>query len=297
MEKKSSKWLLGCGIGCGVVILIGAVLSVSGFLFFKNTFKEFDEAIETRLVLEEQFGEPGAFVPSADGAVSVHRMQAFLAVRDSLNPVRQRIEETFTGFATVGHEIEEETSFWGKISKGLKMGSSRIALASRTRDLCPVQSGSPPRVGMRLGEYTYIYVLAYYSYLGHAPDDNPEEYFEDSEQEGTNIHIRHDSNWSDVEQASHRIRRDLITMLRSQLATLPPAGTSDTADTWRVDLAAEIDALTTDKRRVVWQDGLPPPIAASFDPFRERLQNSYSPATNPFELTRNRKEGWSIKGD
>ena len=27
--------------------------------------------------------------------------------------------------------------------------------------------------GMGIGEYTYIYILAYYSWLGHSPDDGP----------------------------------------------------------------------------------------------------------------------------
>ena len=63
-------------------------------------------------------------------------------------------------------------------------------------------------------------------------------------------------------------------------------------------LEREIEAMESDGRRFPWRDGLPDRIIACLRPFRERLEATYSPVTNPFELSRNRKQGsWSIQAD
>ncbi len=49
-------------------------------------------------------------------------------------------------------------------------------------------------------------------------------------------------------------------------------------------VAAELAALDADPGRMPWQDGLPEAFAVGLDPYRDRLEESYSPATNPFEL-------------
>ena len=49
--------------------------------------------------------------------------------------------------------------------------------------------------------------------------------------------------------------------------------------------------MDDDRDRVLWQDALPAQIAASLEPYAERLEATYSPVSNPFELLRNRREG------
>ena len=83
-------------------------------------------------------------------------------------------------------------------------------------------------------------------------------------------------------------------MLRNQLDALP----GETDDAWREGLAGEIEMLERDADRVPWQDGVPDSILASLEPFRERLEAAYNPATNPFELLRNKRRGlWSIQAE
>ena len=80
-------------------------------------------------------------------------------------------------------------------------------------------------------------------------------------------------------------------MLKNQLAQLASGGEagnpgSDTAAgiAWRERLAAEIAALEADERRLPWADGLPEILEASLRPFRDRLETSYSPMINLFEI-------------
>ena len=59
----------------------------------------------------------------------------------------------------------------------------------------------------------------------------------------------------------------------------------------REALANEIAAMEDDRRRLPWQDGLPATLAASLEPHRERLEATYDPVANAFELGRNRRRG------
>ena len=45
-----------------------------------------------------------------------------------------------------------------------------------------------------------------------------------------------------------------------------------------------LKALEANPARIPWEDGLPEEFAVGLEPYRERLEATYSPATNPFEL-------------
>ena len=54
---------------------------------------------------------------------------------------------------------------------------------------------------------------------------------------------------------------------------------------WAEALAAELDAMESDRYRLAWQDGLPEVILSSLRPFRARLEDSYSPLLNTIEIS------------
>jgi hypothetical protein len=47
---------------------------------------------------------------------------------------------------------------------------------------------------------------------------------------------------------------------------------------------SELAAIDADSGRMPWADGLPEVFVVGLDPYRDRLEATYSPATNPFEL-------------
>ena len=47
--------------------------------------------------------------------------------------------------------------------------------------------------------------------------------------------------------------------------------------------------MEADLHRLPWHDGLPEVLEPSLKPFRERLEASYSPMTNMFEISYERK--------
>ncbi len=286
MSEKKTNWLLGCGIGCAVLVILSIGLGLLGARFVRRTTAGFEAAIETRQDLEQRFGEARSFVPAPDGSVAPERMTAFLAVREASAPAREQLAAAWANIPlspSAARELESQ-GFVEKMKSVVEITRSGIGLGAEMGKLYEARNRAMADAGIGLGEYTYVYALAYYAWLGHSPAEGPESAGGEDEAEfGPRM----------GNSSIGRIRGDLLQMLRNQLESLPEGED----ETWRETLAAEIQAVEGDSRRLPWQDGLPPQIAASFEPYREALEASYSPVTNAFELGRNRKRGMSFTAD
>ncbi len=260
-------WLIGCGVGCGVVILLGALLIGGGAYWIRGMVHRFDDATERVDALEERYGPVEDWTPPPRGAVAADRVDAFLAVRDSTAALRARFEATFASF----ERLEEKDRAHQKpdFKDILHAVRGGLGIAPLIGDFLAARAAALEAAGMGLGEYTYIYALAYYGYLDKDPDSGPEH-----------TQVQDEDFDPDVRRRAHRL---LLAMLHNQRAAADAAGL---APSWRDSLDAEIAALEQDRHRVPWQDGLPPAIADSFAPYRERLETTWSEAANVFELGR-----------
>jgi hypothetical protein len=283
-----SKWLLGCGIGCGLVVLIFAMLGVGGFLFFRNTMESFELAGETRDRLDEAHGPAEDFVPWLDGAVPAERVEAFLAVRDSLEESRREFESTLDYLPEAERRMKEEgASTWEKIRMGLRLGQRGLGMGETIGEHFVARNRALLAHGMGVGEYTWLYAVAYYSFLGHSPADAHEKAevrFGGDDDDAEFSWEDDDHDRRELRNRQRRIWRQTLSMLENQLAELDslPRGRVDPA--WRAEVQAEISRMLDEPGRVPWQDDLPPQMAASLEPYRDRLEATYSRVTNPFEL-------------
>lgn len=272
MATKKSTCLVGCGVGCLILLIVAIALGVGGFTWFRGTVRGFEEAVETRQELEERFGEPADFTPAADGAIPADRVEAFLAIREATRESRAGIRGFFEALPLSEDEAREieEQAFFEKMGSVLGITTSAFGLAGDIGDFYQARNAAFAEQEMGLGEYSYIYVLAYYNWLGKSPADGPG----DEDMQG------------EFQESYPRVRRNLISNLENQLAQLREEGAEAEPGGARQLLEAEIAAMRDDRYRVPWEDGLPPAIAASLAPFRERLESTYDPVTNPFELSR-----------
>jgi hypothetical protein len=233
----------------------------------------FDDAQEDRRALAEQFGEDDAFVPAVDGSVAAPRVEAFLAVREALAGVHAEIEAVDREMAELD-EIEEgeQPPLRETLPMVFRLTRSMMGLPwifgeiERTRNRALVENG------MGLGEYSYIFVLAYHDQI---VDPTEEAILFNSSAAGA------------------RVRASLRGMVERQLLV---AESEDLPDEDLVAaLAAELEALDADESRILWQDGLPESIATSFAGFRDRLDATYSTAAAEFELLNSSVEAGGLR--
>lgn len=277
MTSKTSPWVWGCGLGCVGLVVISLLLGGGVYWFFSDTVSGFEEAVNLRVELESEYGKPESFIPEPDGAIPPDRMEVFLRVRELTQERRQEIVSSFEELPMTeeeGRELEQKSglefarSLLGIIGSGVGLGG-RIGrfMEARNRALLESQMG--------LGEYTYIYALAYYSWLKHSPQEGPHS--------RSRVKI-------DVPKIGRDLHRRLVQILQNQLEVI--GSQADPA------LARELEKLRDDRSVIPYAEGLPPKIENSLKPYRERLESTYNPITNQFELSLNTRTGrFSFQSD
>ncbi len=277
-KKKISPWLWGCGIGCGGLVIIAVIVAGGGFMFLRNTFSGFEEAVELRARLEAEHGKVEEYVPPVDGVIPADRIEVFLRVREGSAEPRVTIVDTFRSFPMTEEEARklEEESGLEAARQVLGMVGAGVGLGGRIGELLAARNAALLEHGMGMGEYTYIYVIAYYSWLQHSPQDGPENLSD-------NVKVN-------VGRLDGRVHRRISSILQNQLQAARETGNPA--------LEREVEALEADRRRVPYADGLPPAMQATLEPYRERLEASYEEVTNQFELSLlQRKGNFSIQAE
>ncbi len=266
-------WKKGCLLGCGGMILIVTLLGGAGFFWSKKLLDEFGEAIEVRQELDEQFGSQDAYSPPIH--ISADRMEAFLAVREEL---RHQCAELGAALAIFNEIDQYEEGYKPSPGEIWRIVKGSLTMVPGMASYFDVRNASLAAAEMGLGEYTYIYYMAYFAWLGHDPYQGP---------------------LSDEDDGSFdRIGEVIIGMLQRQsdeLAALPPG------DPRGVDLERyqpEILAMRGDRSHIAWQNGLPAALEESLRPYRERLESSFCPELASMALSRNRRtSAVSIESD
>jgi hypothetical protein len=265
---KKSNWLLGCGLGCAGLLAVIVIMAVWGISLLRDTRRGFETAEATRKNLDERFGAPGDFVPAADGSIPAERMEIFLAVREATQEYRTDIIHFFSGIPMRG-ELDDKP-FGERVGSVFQTARSAIGMGADIGHLFETRNQTLLDRGMGLGEYMYIYVLAYYSWLGHSPSDAPRQ-----NANGSYVMVR----------SQYQIHDELLRMLSNQLESLADAGDAQKWNKWRSELAGEIEEMKNNEGRVPWENSVPRKTAESLEPFKDRLEQTYSPITNPFELS------------
>jgi hypothetical protein len=274
------KVLLGCGIGCGVTVLLGLALVAGGFFVVSNIVEEFENTEAAMDEVRERYGRISEFSPHPDGIIEPERIEVFLSVRSSMAPVREEMEQTLTMLS----EVKEKglgTSSYGTLET-IQGGLELIPQIAR---FLTVRNEALLNSEMGLGEYYYIYVLAYFSWLDKSPADGPSfQLTGSSSDEADLFEVRERRR----EVVLRQIHRNLLPMLQSQLSVLESRGAAEELASWQESLSEEIGTMEVDRYHLPWLRGLPHVIENSLIPFRERLESSYSAMCNPLEVFINR---------
>jgi hypothetical protein len=284
-KKSPNKWLVGLGIGCGGAVVIIVVLVIAGYFFVRNMAQGFRDSQELMKSLTAKYGRVEDFCPDPDGSIPAGRLEVFLSARDAMGPARKTLAASF-------EEVMKLENAEGRPSRNV-LSAIRTGMGVVT----PIAGFFKARAEALLdremgpGEYSYLYMIAYYSWLKKPPTDGAgmeamtERYGRDNRDREEALEVSRDVTL-------RRINRLALPMLENQLArrrSVAESGGGKAADKWAEALAAEIKALAADRLRTPWQDGVPGVIDASLRPFRERLEAGYVPVVNVFELAFDRR--------
>jgi hypothetical protein len=272
VSNTTTKILAGCGVGCLLAVLVLGGLGWMSYRWARTAAEVVDAAERAEARLEEEYGAIRDYCPPIEGRMSEERVQAFMAVRESTMPQRRRLDETIAGLAPA--EGERRTI------GGWRAARAGISMAPRIIEFAKARNEALLDVGMGLGEYTWDYWLICHAWLGHpAGESLLEKYMEvRADSEGS---VQMQIEGFDPAEARYRLRRDIRAMLRNLEEELAAgSGTAEIHDL----VVGELAALDADSHRIAWEDGLPNAFAVGLEPYRDRLEATYSPATNQFEL-------------
>ncbi len=148
--------------------------------------------------------------------------------------------------------------------------------------------------GMGVGEYLYVYSVAYYAWLGHDPADGPAftvaEHDEWDQDDDADVSMRFGWNGpGEAQKERNRERRRAgvqryLNGLQAEWLANQQAVASGADPAWPAALAAEAELLAADSRRQLWQDGLPEAAQQVLESFRGDLEAAYSPLMNVVEV-------------
>jgi hypothetical protein len=286
----AKRWLKGCGIGCGFLLLLAGLIATGGYYLIRQAIDRAEQIETVTDKVRELHGELGDFRPDPSGVIPEERIEAFLSVREEMAPVREEMESALALLSETEREKlpRSPTGLLGRLwdwGLGLMTMEAGTRLVPQLFRFVESRAEAMLAAGMGPGEYAYIYALAYYSWLGKSPADGPDFRLVGSDDEsGQQDRDAFDTRELRREQVLTDLNRVLLVMLRSQLAALDEAAADDQQRAWRRRLADEIAALEQNSYRVPWRDGLPEPIEGSLRPFRQRLSASYSALCNPLEV-------------
>jgi hypothetical protein len=285
MAGTGKKWFIGCGIGCGLFVLVMAGIGTVGYFGVKRFADRTDRIEVTFNRMDAEYGRPSEFTPEIDGRIPADRMGVFLAVRDDIQPVQQEVSGLFRTL-----DGTDGSGWMAKVQAGMKFIPSLLIFIEERNQIMLDH-------GMGVGEYQYIYALAYYGLLGKDPSDGPgftvASDDDDNEEKnwGWNVKVG-DGDDGDVREKREREVRRFVNRVQSrvlanQLEALDEhAGDLDGLDfdIWRAELAAEAAAMDRESLRLLWEEGLPAQTRASLEPYRDRLDATYDDMTSILEM-------------
>jgi hypothetical protein len=269
MASTTSKVLAGCAFGCLILVLLGVATGWLGYRWVGSAIESIEAVGETEMALEKAHGGIEDFVPPP--TIPAARMEAFLAVRETMAPDRERLVGPISAIV----DASQGSGGGLKVARaGMQIGTRMVGfVGARNRALLDNDMGR--------AEYTWIYWFAYMAWLGNPPADSVlHEALGEINSEDGSVNMQLDVG-SNPDAITYQLRRDLVVMLRNLENSL--SSHSDFAEMAEA-VRTELEAVAGDPGRIPWQDGLPADFAVGLEPYRDRLVATYSRATNIFEL-------------
>ena len=226
----------------------------------------------------DRFGSATRYVPSADGVVQPDRLEGFIRVRQAVQANCKTFQKIMDNVIKL-ETLESDPNLPGsqKVSEGFESLKSIFSAAPTFLEFMDVRNSALLAEEMGLGEYIYIYLVAYGELLALEPQ----------------------GRYVDQEEAylSPRARREYAQILGNQLAALQTGQWDQDASAVALsaELQAEMAALEDGSHSSPWPAGPPAKTAESLAPYRDQLSALYCEGTVQVEILQ-KNPGFSFEG-
>ena len=274
MAGNAKKWLVGCGLGCAGAIVLSVVVPLGFGLFLSRPL---DDAVKSQKALAAACGDREAWVPPA-APPAPGRLDDFLAVRAAVMPLCPRFQAVAADVQRMeALDRREGKPPAGEVLKDVaRVGNSLMGMVVDIGRLNDARNEALLARRMGLGEYTWLYVLAYHAWLGNPVVDTTE-----------GRRNRHDEGRAGRERLDD-LRDTVVGLMRRHADALAAAGRAADAAAWRDE--ADRQERTGDVAPFA-KGGLPPEWAAAFEARGEALRASWCAPMSPYDLGQVSKSG------
>jgi hypothetical protein len=269
------------GPGCWITILVVLVVIIAAAILLYQPIRRSKQLEQS---LNDRFGDAAQFLPAANGSISPRRMEAFLRVREKVFVHCADFQELFDDLVRTGIMDQNDNTSKNVPTRESLSGIKKLfGFGPALLRFVDTRNQALWEEEMGIGEYEYIYCLAYLENLRRVDE----------------------SRFGGIDEAyvGERAREELVEILGNQLDALM-AGDIESADSGlaasRVDddlassLREQIAALRSGDQLLPWEDGLPPALAASITPYADRLSQYYCDGIAKLELMQKNK-GFDVR--
>ncbi len=272
----NGKMKKGCAIGCGVVTLVLFVIIGSVAFFVRDMSTDYKAVKKSEEALLAAHGGLLEYNPPSGGIPSAERLQVFLRVRRDQAEWRQNVALAFDEFL-----VQKEASDTGGFKHFLGLLRSTTQMAPSLASFWSSRNAALMEHEMGPGEYSYIYCLAYFSYLSYDPGDGAQDSeldFGKNSRAGIQVDTHGEMTETERRDAAWRHVHDLM------LPMLQAVDRTNSSDDWLRELDLEIAVMDESPLHYPWRNGAPRLLSDAFRPFRRELEQQYNVAVNPVEL-------------
>lgn len=257
-----------------LIISLIIVFVVTSGIFFLTTGIRDAKRVEQSLI--DRFGWANQFTPSPDGSISPQRIEAFIRIREALQPDCADYQAVLTSITLLEQlETDQESSTSDAASAGLHGLKGAFSAGPRMVKFSTNRNQALLSEEMGIGEYLYIYLTSYGEQLAKEPA----------------------SAYSKMEEAyvSERARREFMQILSNQQLALQTSELQSTYPGLDRDLDTEISALKDGSHSAPWPNGPIGKARESLTPYRSQLDGLYCSGIVKIELLQ-KNRGFNFEG-
>jgi len=259
--------------GCLLIALSLIFVALSGFYFLTSGIRDAKRLEQTLL---DRFGGADQYTPLVDGSISPQRIEAFMRIREAVQPVCADYQAILTSINNL-NKIDTQQDYAGNevASTGMQGFKSAFRAGPKMLEFSETRNRALLDENMGLGEYLYIYLTSYAEQLAAETD----------------------SSYADMEEAyvSERTRKEFVQILANQLLAIQTSGSESTDPQLVADLRTEIEALQDDPHSSSWPTGSVANARESLAPYQQQLVGLYCSGVVKIELMQ-KNRGFQLEG-